>query len=127
MLALVSLVCSCATFEKNANSAMGAMDIAVTVARTVWEGFVVSGKATPDQIAKADLAFAAYQKAKKVFADAIWSYNQAQTVPNQSTVNATLDALNYAAVDVVDLIMLFVPDLQKKSLMPVKPLKHLHR
>lgn len=115
MLALVSLLCSCATFEKNANSALGAMDIAVTVAKAAWDTYVANGHATADQIVKANLAFATYQKSKKIFADAMFSYNKAQTTENETPVLMALDALNYAALDIVDLVLLFVPELANNN------------
>src|SRR5258708_16412732 len=125
VLSLVSLIFGCATFEKNANSAMGAMDIAVTVAKAAWDTYVANGHATPDQIAKANLAFATYQKSKKIFADAMFSYDKAQTTENQTPVLMALDALNYAALDIVDLILLFIPELAtKNALLPARDSIH---
>lgn len=122
---LVGFLCSCATFEKNANSALGAMDIAVTVAKADWETYVANGHATPDQIAKANLAFTTYQKSKKIFADAMFSYNKAQTTENETPVLMALDALNYAALDIVDLVLLFVPELaNQNALLPAREKIH---
>lgn len=124
-LFLCAIFCSCATFERNANSAMGAMDIAVTVAKAAWDGYVADGRASPDQIAKANLAFATYLQAKRIFADAMFSYNKAQTSENQTPVLMALDALNYAALDIVDLILLFVPELaNKNALLPARDSIH---
>lgn len=124
-LIALALFCGCATFEKNANSAMGAMDIAVTVAKAAWDQYVANGHATPAQIAKANLAFATYLQSKKIFADAMFSYNQSQTKENQTPVLMALDALNYAALDIVDLILLFIPELaNKNALLPARDTIH---
>lgn len=104
-----------ATFEKNANAAMGAMDIAVTIASTIWQRYVDAGGATTDQISRAKKSLIRYEQAKKVFADAMLVYDKDQSL-SKTPVEEALDALNYASIDIVDLIMSFVPVAERTEL-----------
>ena len=110
---IIFLFSSCATFEKNTNSAMGAMDIAVTRAKTLWEEDQY--KVTSEQIKQVNSRLISYEKAKEIFAKVMFAYDRSQTINNQYTVDIALTKLNYAAINVVDLIIEFDPDVIKNQ------------
>jgi hypothetical protein len=111
---LLAGLLGCATFERNANSAMGAMDIAVTLAQTAWHRYVSTGRPSAAEIEKVKQYFASYQIAKTAFASAMQAYHDSQS-KDPNDVNMMLNNLNYAAIAVVDLVVLWISPEEKPA------------